>query len=464
MRTILHLLLHTLCVAAMFSLGLFSTPGLSFAQSAQPVTAQSTSPDPGPRGGTPAAGGPMPGLNNIESAYFSAAQARFVAIDSLAGSIRGQPSNGLGPRFNSNSCSSCHAQPAVGGTSPKKNPVFKVAKLNGATNTIPPFEDPNGPILEARFLNNPDGSADGHVHELFTIAGRSDAGGCSLAQPDFASQISAKNISFRVPTPLFGLGLIEAIPDLTLQNSFNASASRRASLGISGHFNISANDGTITRFGWKAQNKSLLMFSGEAYNVEMGVSNELFSNEINTDPACANPAGTPEDDTNLTVESGSSSPASDYASDIVNFAAFSRLSAPPTPATPTTTTMMGQQIFQAIGCDACHTIGFTTGVSATAALTNQSFAPYSDFAVHHMGSGLADGITQGTAVGDEFRTAPLMGIGQRLFLLHDGRTGDLNQAVLDHASNGSEANAVISKYQGLAPSSVEELLAFLRSL
>ncbi len=298
MRSILHLPLHMRRVAAMFSLGLFSA-SLSFAEAQQSATL-----DPGPRGGTPAAGGPMPGLNNIESAYFYAAQARFVAINSVTGTIPGQPSTGLGPRFNSNSCASCHAQPAVGGTSPKKNPAFKVAKLNGAANTVPSFEDPNGPILEARFRNYPDGSPDGYVHQLFTIAERTDAGGCSMAQPDFASQIAAKNVSFRMPTPLFGLGLVEAIPDLTLQHAFNSSSSRRASLGISGHFNISANDSTISRFGWKAQNKSLLMFSGEAYNVEMGVSNELFTNQINTDSSCANPAGTPEDDTNLTIEFG----------------------------------------------------------------------------------------------------------------------------------------------------------------
>jgi CxxC motif-containing protein (DUF1111 family) len=429
----------------------------AFAQSAATL-------DPGPRGGSPGAGGPIPGLNSIESAYFDAAQARFIAIDSVTGTISGQPSNGLGPRFNSNSCASCHAQPAVGGASPQINPEFKVANLNGATNTIPSFLVLNGPILEARFRTNEDGTPDGHVHQLFTIAGRTDAGGCSLAQPNFAAQIAAKNISLRTPTSLFGLGLVEAVPDLTLRKSFSASSSQRASLGIGGHFNISGNDGTITRFGWKAQNKSLLMFAGEAYNVEMGVSNELFSNEINNDPSCANPAGTPEDDTNLTIETSSGSPASDYASDIVNFAAFTRLSAPPTPLPPTTTTTLGQQVFQTIGCNACHTIQLTTGVSATAALSNQTFAPYSDFAVHHMGTGLADGITQGTATGDEFRTAPLMGVGQRLFLLHDGRTSDLNQAILSHASSGSEANTVISNYQQLSPNSTLNLLTFLRSL
>jgi CxxC motif-containing protein (DUF1111 family) len=284
-----------------------------------------------------------------------------------------------------------------------------------------------------------------------------------MAQPDFGSQISANNIIFRIPTPVFGLGLVEAIPDLALQDSFNASASQRSALGIGGHFNISGNDGTITRFGWKAQNKSLLMFSGEAYNVEMGVSNELFVNEINSDPSCvAN--GSPEDATNLSLESGGSSPASDYSSDIVNFAAFSRYSAPPTPAPANTTTTIGQQVFQTVGCNACHTIQFQTGLSATAALSNISFAPYSDFALHHMGNELADGISQGSAGGDEFRTAPLMGAGQRLFFLHDGRASDLNQAILAHGSSGSEANAVINAYQGLSQDQVRNLLAFLRSL
>jgi CxxC motif-containing protein (DUF1111 family) len=81
-----------------------------------------------------------------------------------------------------------------------------------------------------------------------------------------------------------------------------------------------------------------------------------------------------------------------------------------------------------------------------------------------MGSGLADGISQGTAAGDEFRSAPLMGVGQRLFFLHDGRATDLNQAILSHAGNGSEANAVIAKYQALSFDSVQNLLQFLRSL
>src|SRR5262249_56418075 len=116
----------------------------------------------------------------------------------------------------------------------------------------------------------------------------------------------------------FGLGLVENTPDSTLQASFDAHASQRASLGISGHFNRSGNDGTITRFGWKAQNKSLLIFAGEAYNVEQGVTNEAFPNERDTDPSCQY-NGHPEDASKLIPEANSGSPASDYASDVVNF-------------------------------------------------------------------------------------------------------------------------------------------------
>jgi CxxC motif-containing protein (DUF1111 family) len=81
-----------------------------------------------------------------------------------------------------------------------------------------------------------------------------------------------------------------------------------------------------------------------------------------------------------------------------------------------------------------------------------------------MGSGLADGVTQGTANGNEFRTAPLWGVGQRIFFLHDGRTKDLNVAIQQHASRGSEANAVINNYNMLSRDDQQSLLNFLRSL
>jgi len=240
--------------------------------------------DPGPRNGPPLSGQPLRGLQPNESQLFNQGRITFAEIDDVI--------NGLGPRFNLDSCAGCHAQPAVGGSSPAVNPQIAVAFKNGATNQIPPFIQPSGPVLAVRFRQSSTGSPDGSVHDLWVISGRSDApAACTITQPDFSN---AGNLSFRIPAPTFGLGLVEAIPDAVLRLNLAANASQKAALGIQGQFNISANDGTITRFGWKAQNKSLLMFSGEAYNVEIGVTNELFPNEREDNAACAvNP--TPED-------------------------------------------------------------------------------------------------------------------------------------------------------------------------
>jgi CxxC motif-containing protein (DUF1111 family) len=434
--------------------------------------------DPGPRPGPAAAGGSFPTLSANEQALFNQALVRFQEVDSVSGGIAGEAGVGLGPTFNGNSCAQCHAQPAIGGTSPGlaspqnsiQNPQVALATIDGATNTVPSFITAAGPVREARFIKNSNGSLDGGVHDLYTITGRSDASGCTLGQPNFDAALSSNNIIFRIPTPLFGLGLVEATPDSVLQANLASTASARAALRIGGVFNTSGNDGTITRFGWKAQNKSLLMFVGEAYNVEQGVSNELFPNERSAVAGCVF-NGSPEDATNI-LNGNSSSPnfgttlgtASEMSSDIVNFAIFSRLSAPATPATPTTSTQNGASLFNSIGCALCHSTTLTTGQSIFTGMSNITYNPYSDFALHNMGSGLADGIHQGAAIGNQFRTAPLWGLGQRLFFLHDGRTSDLIQAIQSHSSSGSEANMVIHKFNTLNSSQVQDLLNFLRSL
>ncbi len=439
--------------------------------------------DPGPRSGTAGAGGAYPTLNANEVQFFTQAAARFAEVDSVQGTI--EPGKGLGPGFNGNSCAMCHAQPAMGGSSsgtaspqnPTSNPQVALATLDGATNAVPSFIALTGPIREARFIYGSHGSLDGGVHDLYSIAGRSDAPGCTLAQPNFAQELAENNVIFRIPTPLFGLGLIESTPDSTLQSNLAATAQTRAQLGIGGSFNTSGNDGTITRFGWKAQNKSLLIFSGEAYNVEIGVSNETFPNERNAVSGCVFNS-TPEDTSNL-LNGNSNSPnynttigtVSEMSSDVVNFAAFSRLSAPPMPAPPTQSTQNGQVMFQNVGCNLCHSESLTTGPSPYTGMGAVTYHPYSDFALHHMGSGLADGIEQGAAGMDQFRTAPLWGVGQRLFFLHDGRTSDILQAILDHGTKNcrsrscaSEADGVIHNFQQLQPSQVQDLLNFLRSL
>jgi CxxC motif-containing protein (DUF1111 family) len=420
--------------------------------------------DPGVRGGAPGAGSPIAGLSTLEAKYFNDGLAVFVKVDGT--------SDGLGPRFNLNQCAGCHAQPDVGGTSPTMNPQFAPTLL-GTTNKPPKFLTPNGPIREARFKFQAVG-ADGHsnvpdggVHSLFVIAGRSDAPGCSITQEDFNDQVRNGNVSLRIPTPVFGAGLIGAIRDGTILANQAANASAKAALGISGFPNRSGNDGTITRFGWKAQNKSLLMFSGEAYNVEMGITSDLFPQKRDETPGCQF-TNTPND----SITQVGNDPEAD---DIELFAAFMNFLDQPVASTTVpggaASIANGKAAFTAVGCAMCHQPSFTTSaIAQSPALTNINAKLFSDLLVHHMGPRLADDITQGLALGDEFRTAPLWGVGQRVFFLHDGRTNDLVHAILQHASAGnqrygpSEANAVIANFSALPASSQQDLLNFLRSL
>jgi CxxC motif-containing protein (DUF1111 family) len=465
---------------------------LSEAQSVPPNQCAKCPHDPGVRGGTVDAGNPFSTLTSSELAFFNDGLNRFQTTETV--------STGLGPTFNATSCATCHSQPATGGTSPAQNPQIAQAP---SSNTIPSFLSASGPVLEARFpfFLNSNGTlssvADGSVHDLFTITGLAGSGSCNISQPNFAQMQQLNNIIFRIPTPVFGLGLIETITEETIIANMNANASQKSSLGIHGVPNRSGNDGTITRFGWKAQNKSGQMFAGEAYNVEMGITNELFPNErgnSSTQNASNDPPTTcllnalPEDATNFT-QSGTQIP-----SDIVEFSHFMRFLKPPAqdingiPGNPSAATIAnGKATFETLGCNMCHTESLTTGSSSydtgtnqtTAFLSNQTANLYSDLLIHHMG-GLADGITQGLAGGDQFRTAPLWGLGQRIFFLHDGRAtpanGGLVEAIYDHdlpPPSGvatSEAHDVITNFSNYANGTVtqledlDDMLDFLRSL
>jgi CxxC motif-containing protein (DUF1111 family) len=445
-----------------FLLVAFCLNGVLGAQTPSPTPTNNNNQakDPGVRGGSAGAGGPIAGLTAQQLALFQTMQATFNEVDSVLGTIPGETGSGLGPSFNMNSCAGCHAFPAVGGTSPQTNPQVALATLHGAQNTVPSFITLNGPVREARFQTNPDGTPDGGVHDLYVITGRHDAPtGCQLVQTDFGSQLSQSNVIFRIPTPTFGAGLIEAIEDSTILGNMISSSSQKAQFGISGRANRSGNDGTITRFGWKAQNKSLLIFSGEAYNVEMGVTNEAFPNPRQTGPGCDS-QGHPEDHTDFTAGG---------PSDITSFALFMQMLSPPAAVTSygsvsAASIQRGQGQFVQAGCSLCHTQSLTTGPASIAALSGKQASLFSDLLVHNMGEGLEDGISQGNAAGDEFRTAPLWGLGQRIFLLHDGRTGDLMRAIQAHSSQGSEANTSINTFNALSDSSKQDLLNFLRSL
>ena len=160
--------------------------------------------DPGPRGGLVGAGGSIKFSSTEQSlpANFQNGQDKFQQEDSVAAP------GGLGPTFNSDSCVSCHSQPSPGGSSPSvsaypfvgHNPQFMVGQLMGGSNRVPFFVLPDGPVREARF------KSDGGVHDLFTIAGRTDTPApntCSMSQPNFAAENERGNLSFRIPTPTY---------------------------------------------------------------------------------------------------------------------------------------------------------------------------------------------------------------------------------------------------------------------
>ena len=467
----------------------------------------------------------LPNLTPNQIGFWDAGMAKFGDIASVKGlppgAIGPEPLNGLGPRFNGNSCFMCHAHPTIGGSSPGQgtpqfagNPQIPLATAHGGLNTVPSFVQnrPNGPVLEARFpratdpAGNPVNVLDGSVQQLYALTGRTDAPNpCTITQPNFPAAVNNNNVVFRIPTPTFGMGFIETVPDDALIKNLQSAGG--GGLGIRGHFNTNGNDQTITRFGWKAQDVSMLLFTGEASNVEMGRSNELFPFERRPGDCVGN--NTPEDFTTPTIQTSSTNPVV-TASDIELQSFFMFANTAPAqcdfgsqapggnpqclPLSPAA--LDGQVQFNNIGCNVCHTPTLTTGPSQFADLNNATFHPFSDFALHHMGSSLADGVTQGEAGPDEFRTAPLWGVGQRLFFLHDGRTNNLVNVIqqfhtspatncvtvtgvsesfilngqpisIPSASStfcGSESNAVVANFNGLTCTQQQDIILFLRSL
>jgi hypothetical protein len=486
--------------------------------------------DPGVRTGSPGAGLPLKGLLPIELSLFHEGMQRAVQLEGVcddcsdltlgsstdpakANLVTQTNSSGLGVRFNGDQCTVCHNQPALGGSggfvvpNPQdpphqyeraENPMFRlIPHRKGAANQVPSFIEQFGPIREVRFAKKPDGTADGGVHQLFTIVGRSDIfppgqpGSCTaedLPPTDFETQYRNGNARFRIPLQLFGLGILDGIQDSEILARHQATEQIRRQLGIRGVPNRSGNDGSITRFGWKAQNKSITIFAAEAYNVEMGVTNDLFPQATDENPACSADKSEPNDifrtDAADDRNQGFNNPLH-ILPDWQMFEIFMRFLDAPQPVAFSVNARHGQELFgtgpnhPGIGCFGCHTPTMVTPPkSETAALQNLTVHAYSDLLIHHMGKGLADDITQGLATGDMFRTTPLWGVGQRIFFLHDGRTSDLLQAIRAHHSGApdcaessdapcygpSEANAVIDRFNALPEIDKQAILDFLRSL
>ncbi|HEV2425173.1 MAG TPA: di-heme oxidoredictase family protein [Terriglobia bacterium] len=421
---------------------------------------------------------------------------------------------GLGPRFNGNSCSSCHAQPVAGGSSPSglpsgpglcngascTNPLFQVYQGDGTdafSNTMPSFETLYGPVLIPRFPYQSDlKTPDGTVHQLFTIAGTSYSG-CTIAQPNFTQAQQQNNLVFRQPLPLFGDGYIDFIQNKDILNNLNANLSLKASLGIGGVPSMSGSDGSVQRMGWKAQWRAVLPATLAEEKVEEGISNELLPTEIDQTPGCVINA-VPEDPTNYSYLYGDPGSTGKtgmhpwfFLADAERDAIFERFLERPETATQLLgaagcpggvqkSCTNGQTDFNNVGCVLCHTTSFTTPPASIPSQGHIVLNLFSDLVLHHMGSCLADNITEGAAAGDMWRTAPLWDVGQRIAFMHDGRTTNILTAIEEHADGwqkghgggctgvgtyqNSEADAVIKNFNNLTVSQQQDLINFLRSL
>jgi CxxC motif-containing protein (DUF1111 family) len=387
-------------------------------------------------GSSPNFGDPLSGLTPDLLARFEAGQANFEGTDT--------PATGLGPVFNNTGCAQCHSIPAVGGGS-----TILETRYGTLTNGVfDPLTQYGGSLI--------------HQQGIGTFNGV-DYVGEIVPQPPAVPNGPATIVAGRRTTPLFGLGLVDAVPSSTFQQI--AEHEQEFAPETAGRVNVvndvfadgQAPEARAGRFGWKCQHSTMFAFSGDAYLNEMGITTPFLPNEIcPQDPAqgrlvncallAANPGPAPTND-----------PDNSSLSQFTDFITFL---APPPPLALTRQAQIGARIFTGIGCANCHLPTLHTGPSPIAALDNVTFHPFSDFLLHDMGS-LGDGIAQSGAGQTEMRTAPLWGVRVLTTFLHDGRAKTLSQAILAHAGQGRAAR---NAFANLSRSDQANLIAFLNSL
>jgi CxxC motif-containing protein (DUF1111 family) len=367
----------------------------------------------------PRPGDPLPGVTAAEFEEFRLGLDDFLEVETAE--------EGLGPAFNGTSCAACHSVPAVGGMSP-------IAEVRAGRYTT-----------DGQF-HGLDESGETLVH-LFSLPGH----GCQPVIPAEANVIVR-----RIPIPVFGAGLVEAIADDTLLAL--ADPDDRDGDGVSGRAAIVTDRGTgdrrVGRFGWKAQHATLLAFASDAYRNEMGITNDLFRDElaIGIDAArmriCDPIPGIEDIADPLTRRRG-----------IDNFTSFMRFLAPVDPAPADAAARDGERVFAAIGCATCHVPSLTTAESRHALFDRRRVALFSDLLLHDVATG--DGIRQASAEPNEVRTPALWGLRHRRPLLHDGSAATIADAVLRH---GGEAARARAGYARLGDEERAALLLFLASL
>ena len=368
---------------------------------------------------TPLPGDPLPGVTPVEFEEFRLGLDDFLEVETAE--------EGLGPAFNGASCAVCHSVPAVGGTG-------SIAEVRAAK---------RGSRGEFVAL---DSSGETLFH-LFSVPAHS----CQPVIPPDATIIAR-----RVPIPLFGAGLVEAIPDETILGLEDPVDRNRD--GVSGRASIVTDAATgqrrVGRFGWKAQHATLLSFGADAYRNEMGITNEVFPQEMAVGVTADRMRVCdliPEPEDRRDPRTGRRG--------IDNFASFMRLLAPLGRGPIDEAARSGEQIFAAIGCATCHTPALQTGPSSSPLFHHVPVPLFSDLLLHDIGTG--DGIAQSVAAPEEIRTPGLWGLRFRRPLLHDGSAATIEDAIRRH--NG-EADAARRGFDRAGAEAREALITFLRSL
>ena len=365
----------------------------------------------------------LPGITPADFERFRVGLDDFVEVETTE--------EGLGPAFNGTSCGACHSVPAIGG-------MGIIAEVRAG------IRQPNG---EFRPVRNADGSDGDTLFHLFSTPNHA-------CQPTLPPEINV--VARRIPIPLFGAGLVEAIPDDVIESL--ADPNDRDRDGISGRAalvrDLATRQRRIGRFGWKAQHATLKAFAADAYRNEMGITNEVLPTELavgispETMRLCdriPDPEDVPDPRTGLSA--------------VDNFAAFMKFLAPPPRDTITDAVREGERLFGALGCSTCHVPVLRTGPSANPLFHYRPVPLFSDLLLHDVGTG--DGIGQEAAGPNEIRTPALWGLRFRRILLHDGSAVTVQEAIERHAQ---EAALARERFRRLDEASRLALLAFLGSL
>lgn len=367
----------------------------------------------------PRPGDPLAGISTAEFAEFRLGLDDFLEVETA--------DEGLGPAYNGTSCAVCHNIPAVGG-------FGTMAELRAVG------RNEQGELTSLYTSGET-------LHQLFSVPTH----GCQVGIPAEVAVIAR-----RIPIPLFGAGLVEAIPDAVVLAREDPTDDN--SDGISGRaarvVDVATGQIRIGRFGWKAQHATLLAFGADAYRNEMGITNDLFPEELASGVHAdrmrfCDPTPDPEDIRDpRTSRRG-----------IDNFESFMRFLAPLGRVAPDSAARAGEQLFSSLGCASCHVPVLNIGPHPNRVFENQAVALFSDLLLHDIGTG--DGIAQGAALASEIRTPALWGLRVRRPLLHDGSATTIEEAILRHAGEATRARTGFSQ---LGDPDKAAILAFLKTL